>query len=47
MEILKLHSADGVTQNVERIAALFPNCITELMGKSGEVDRRHTSKRKC
>ncbi|MBQ7689877.1 MAG: site-specific DNA-methyltransferase [Muribaculaceae bacterium] len=39
MEKLKLHSMDGVTQNVERIAALFPNCVTERKGENGEVER--------
>ena len=34
-----MHSVDGVTQNVERIAALFPNCVTERKGENGEVER--------
>lgn len=39
MEHLIMHSVDGVTQNVERIAALFPNCVTERKGEDGEVER--------
>lgn len=39
MEQLKMHSVDGVAQNVERIAALFPNCVTERKGENGEVER--------
>ena len=39
MEHLTMHSVDGVDQNVERIAALFPNCVTERKGKDGEVQR--------
>lgn len=39
MEQLKMHSVDGVTQNVERIAALFPNCVTERKGENGKVER--------
>ena len=39
MEKLTMHSVDGVAQNVERIAALFPNCVTERKGKDGEVER--------
>lgn len=39
MKKLTMHSADGVTQNVERIAALFPNCVTERKGENGEVER--------
>ena len=34
-----MHSVDGVTQNVERIAALFPNCVTERKGEDGSVQR--------
>ena len=39
MKHLTMHSVDGVTQNVERIAALFPNCVTERKGENGEVER--------
>lgn len=39
MEQLKMHSVDGVTQNVERIAALFPNCVTERKGENGKAER--------
>ena len=39
MEHLTMHSVDGVTQNVERIAALFPNCVTERKGEDGSVQR--------
>lgn len=34
-----MHTIDGVEGNVERIAALFPNCVTERKGKDGEVER--------
>lgn len=39
MKQLKMHSVDGVAQNVERIAALFPNCVTERKGEDGSVQR--------
>lgn len=39
MEKLTVHSVDGVAQNVERIAALFPNCVTERKGEDGSVQR--------
>ena len=39
MEHLTMHSVDGVTQNVERIAALFPNCVTERKDENGKVER--------
>ena len=38
MDKLTMHSVDGVKQNVERIAALFPNCVTERKGEDGEVE---------
>lgn len=34
-----MHTIDGVEGNVERIAALFPNCVTERKGENGEVER--------
>ena len=39
MEHLTMHSVDGVAKNVERIAALFPNCVTERKGENGKVER--------
>ncbi len=39
MEKLTMHSVDGVTQNVERIAALFPDCVTERKDENGKVER--------
>lgn len=39
MEQLTMHSVDGVARNVERIAALFPNCVTERKGEDGSVER--------
>lgn len=29
MEKLKMHSLNKIAENVEKIASLFPNCITE------------------
>ena len=31
MDKLKMQTADGTMQNIERIAQLFPNCVTEVM----------------
>ncbi|HHJ4199436.1 TPA: site-specific DNA-methyltransferase [Aeromonas veronii] len=39
MEKLKMHSPNLVAQNIERLAALFPNCVTESQGKDGELKR--------
>lgn len=38
MDKLKMHSMDGVAANIEKIGALFPNCITETM-KDGKIVR--------
>lgn len=38
MDKLKMHSVDGVAANIEKIGALFPNCVTETM-KDGKLVR--------
>jgi len=35
MDKLRMHTIDGVEGNVERIAALFPNCVTEAVDDQG------------
>lgn len=37
MDKLKMHTADGTMQNIERIAQLFPNCVTEVMKDGKET----------
>lgn len=37
MERLRMHTIDGVEGNVERIAALFPNCVTEAVDEQGNL----------
>jgi adenine-specific DNA-methyltransferase len=39
MEKLKMHSPDLVAGNIEKIAALFPNCITEAKDADGNITR--------
>lgn len=39
IEKLKLHSPDITAQNIDRIAALFPNCVTEAAGTDGTLRR--------
>lgn len=39
MKKLKLHTPDLTEGNVERIAALFPNCVTEAMDEAGVLKR--------
>ncbi len=39
IEKLKMHSPDLTAQNVDRIAALFPGCVTEAKGPDGTLRR--------
>lgn len=38
MENLKMQSSDVISGNVEKIASLFPNCVTERKNKEGKVE---------
>ena len=37
MEKLKLHTPDLTAQNIEKLAQLFPNCVTEARDEQGRV----------
>ncbi|GEM_PF-5842447 len=39
MENLKMHSLDKTSENVAKIAALFPNCVTEARG-ADDMEKR-------
>lgn len=39
MDKLKMHSPDLVAGNIERLAELFPGCVTESRSESGELKR--------
>ncbi len=39
MEKLKLHSPDLTQANIDKLAALFPNCVAEARGADGVVKR--------
>ena len=39
MEKLKMQTQDGIAANIEKIAALFPNCITETRNADGTLCR--------
>ena len=39
MDKLKMHSPNKVDENIEKIGALFPNCLTEAKNENGEVVR--------
>ena len=38
MDKLKMQSTDAVESNVEKIAALFPQCVTERLNKDGKPE---------
>ena len=38
MEKLKMQSHDVIGSNTQKIAQLFPNCVTERLGKNGKPD---------
>ncbi len=39
MDKLKLETPDLTQSNIEKIAALFPNCITEAAGADGKLKK--------
>jgi adenine-specific DNA-methyltransferase len=39
MEKLKLHSPDLTAKNIDKIFALFPNCVTEATSEAGSVTK--------
>lgn len=39
MEKMKMHSPDMTENNIEKIAALFPNCITESADENGKLKK--------
>ena len=39
MDKMKFETPDLTSQNIDRIAALFPNCVTEMRGENGKLKR--------
>ena len=39
MEKLKLHTPDFTQENITRLAALFPSCVTEVVDEAGKLKR--------
>lgn len=39
MDKMKFETLDMTAQNIDRIAALFPNCVTEMRDENGKVKR--------
>ena len=40
MEHLKMHSVSKIDENVNKIAQLFPNCITEAKSDDGKITKK-------
>ncbi|WP_277821270.1 hypothetical protein [Palleniella muris] len=38
MEKLKMQNHDVIGSNIDKIAGLFPNCVTERLGKDGKPE---------
>lgn len=45
MDKLRMESPDMVAQNIDRIAALFPNCITEMPDEERSTSEKKVYKR--
>lgn len=39
MDHMKFETPDMTAENIDRIAELFPNCITEMRDESGKLKR--------
>ena len=39
MDKMKFETPDMTAENVDKIAALFPNCVTEMKGEDGKIKR--------
>ena len=37
---LKMHSMNKIDENINKIAQLFPNCVTEAKGENGEITKK-------
>ena len=39
MEKMRMESVDMTAQNIDKISALFPNCITEAKDENGKLKK--------
>jgi adenine-specific DNA-methyltransferase len=39
LEKLKLHSPDWASENIHKLAEIFPNCVTETQDTDGTIRR--------
>lgn len=42
MTKMKLETHDLTSENIDKIAALFPNCVTEMRDENGKLKRGST-----
>ena len=42
MDKLRMETPDLISENIDKIAALFPNCVTEMRSEDGKLDRKST-----
>ena len=40
MDHLKMHSMNKIDENIDKIATLFPNCVTEAKDENGEITHK-------
>lgn len=45
MEKLRMESPDITAQNIDKIAAIFPNCITEMLDEEHSTQEKKVYKR--
>lgn len=45
MEKMRMESGDMTAQNIDRIAALFPNCVTEMLDEERSTKEKKVYKR--
>ena len=45
MDKMRMESPDMTAQNVDRIAALFPNCVTEVLDEEHSTPEKKVYKR--
>ena len=47
MEKMRMESVDMTAQNIEKIGALFPNCITEMLDEGKSTPEKKVYKKEA
>ena len=47
MDKMKFETPNLTSENIDKIAALFPNCVTEMRGEDGKLYLAHTLNNTC